>query len=47
MGRAVDRISGAGAAMVPVSDVESELLKNPAVEDVVLVDYLDKQDGEL
>jgi hypothetical protein len=47
MGRAVDRISGAGAAMVPVSDVESELLKTPAVEDVVLVDYLDKEDGEL
>jgi hypothetical protein len=47
MGRAVDRIGGAGAVMVPVGDVESELLKNSAVEDVVLVDYLDKEDGEL
>ena len=46
-GRAADRISGAGAAMIPVSDVESELLKNPAVEDVALVDYTDKKDAEL
>jgi cyclohexanecarboxylate-CoA ligase len=47
VGRAADRISGAGAAMIPVSDVESELLKNRAVEDVALVDNLDKEDGEL
>ena len=33
--------------MIPVSDVESELLKNPAVEDVALVDYPGKKDGEL
>jgi acyl-CoA synthetase (AMP-forming)/AMP-acid ligase II len=33
--------------MIPVSDVESELLKNPAVGDVALVDYLDKKEGQL
>jgi len=33
--------------MIPVNDVESELLKNPGVEDVELVGYSDGQGGEL
>ena len=35
MGRAADRISG--VLMIPASDVESELLKNPGAEDVALI----------
>jgi len=45
MGRAADRIGG--VFMIPVNDVESELLKNPGVEDVALVGYPDDQGGEL
>jgi cyclohexanecarboxylate-CoA ligase len=46
MGRAADRVSGAGAAMIPVQDVESELLGHPGVADVALVGYPDGQGGE-
>jgi cyclohexanecarboxylate-CoA ligase len=45
MGRAADRIGG--VFMIPVNDVESELLKNPGVEDVALVGYPNDQGGEL
>jgi cyclohexanecarboxylate-CoA ligase len=45
MGRAADRIGG--VFMIPVNDVESELLKNPGVEDVALVGYPDGRGGEL
>jgi cyclohexanecarboxylate-CoA ligase len=45
MGRAGDRIGG--VFMIPVSDVESELLRNPGVEDVALVGYPDGTGGEL
>jgi cyclohexanecarboxylate-CoA ligase len=45
MGRAADRIGG--VFMIPVGDVESELLKNPGVADVVLVGYPDGRGGEL
>jgi cyclohexanecarboxylate-CoA ligase len=45
MGRAGDRIGG--VFMIPVNDVESELLKNPGVEDVALVGYPDGRGGEL
>jgi cyclohexanecarboxylate-CoA ligase len=45
MGRASDRIGG--ALMIPVQDVESELLENPRVADVALVGYPDGQGGEL
>jgi cyclohexanecarboxylate-CoA ligase len=33
--------------MIPVNDVESELLDHPAVSDVALVGYPDDQGGEL
>ncbi|WP_433559096.1 AMP-binding protein [Pseudonocardia xinjiangensis] len=45
MGRAGDRIGG--VFMIPVGDVESELLKNPGVEDVALVGYPESHGGEL
>jgi cyclohexanecarboxylate-CoA ligase len=45
MGRAADRIGG--VFMIPVSDVESELLKNPGVEDVALIGYPENHGGEL
>jgi acyl-CoA synthetase (AMP-forming)/AMP-acid ligase II len=45
MGRAGDRIGG--VFMIPVNDVESELLKHPGVADVALVGYSDGQGGEL
>ncbi|WP_433281467.1 AMP-binding protein [Pseudonocardia xinjiangensis] len=45
MGRAGDRIGG--VFMIPVNDVESELLKHPGVADVALVGYPDGQGGEL
>ncbi|GAA3082922.1 cyclohexanecarboxylate-CoA ligase [Pseudonocardia yunnanensis] len=45
MGRAGDRIGG--MFMIPVNDVESELLKHPAVSDVAIVGYPDEQAGEL
>jgi cyclohexanecarboxylate-CoA ligase len=45
MGRAADRIGG--VFMIPVNDVESELLVHPAVSDVALVGYPDGQGGEL
>jgi cyclohexanecarboxylate-CoA ligase len=45
MGRAGDRIGG--VFMIPVGDVESELLKNPGVEDVALVGYPERHGGEL
>ncbi|MFG1932159.1 AMP-binding protein [Mycobacterium sp. NPDC048908] len=45
MGRAGDRIGG--VFMIPVADVESELLHHPGVRDVALVGYPDAQGGEL
>ena len=45
MGRAGDRIGG--VFMIPVNDVESELLKHPGVDDVAVVGYPDGQGGEL
>ncbi|WP_433291225.1 AMP-binding protein [Pseudonocardia sp. CA-142604] len=45
MGRVSDRIGG--VFMIPVNDVESELLDHPAVSDVALVGYPDGQGGEL
>jgi cyclohexanecarboxylate-CoA ligase len=45
IGRASDRISN-GASMIPVNDVETELLKHPAVADVALIGYPDGQGGE-
>jgi cyclohexanecarboxylate-CoA ligase len=45
MGRAGDRIGG--VFMIPVNDVESELLKHPGVADVALVGYPDGKGGEL
>ena len=42
MGRADDRIGA--VIVIPVSDVESELLKNPGVEDVALIGYPDDKD---
>jgi cyclohexanecarboxylate-CoA ligase len=44
-GRAADRIGG--VFMIPVGDVESELLKNPGVEDVALIGYPENHGGEL
>jgi cyclohexanecarboxylate-CoA ligase len=44
MGRADDRIGA--VIVIPVSDVESELLKNPGVEDVALIGYPDDKDAE-
>jgi cyclohexanecarboxylate-CoA ligase len=45
MGRVADRIGG--ALMIPVNDVESELLACPGVVDVALVGYPDGHGGEL
>ncbi|WP_405835045.1 AMP-binding protein [Streptomyces sp. NBC_01176] len=45
IGRTADRIGG--SFMIPVRDVETELLRHPDVEDVVLVGYPDTQAGEL
>ncbi len=45
MGRAGDRIGG--VFMIPVNDVESELLHHSGVRDVALVGYPDGQGGEL
>jgi cyclohexanecarboxylate-CoA ligase len=45
MGRAADRIGG--VFMIPVNDVESELLRHSGVRDVALVGYPDGQGGEL
>jgi cyclohexanecarboxylate-CoA ligase len=45
MGRAGDRIGG--VFMIPVNDVESELLKHPGVDDVAVVGFPDGQGGEL
>jgi cyclohexanecarboxylate-CoA ligase len=45
MGRAGDRIGG--AFMIPVNDVESELLRHSGIRDVALVGYPDGQRGEL
>lgn len=44
MGRVSDRIGG--VFMIPVHDVESEMLKNPSVQDVALVGYPDGDGGE-
>jgi cyclohexanecarboxylate-CoA ligase len=44
-GRAGDRIGG--AFMIPVNDVESELLRHSGVQDVALVGYSDGLGGEL
>jgi cyclohexanecarboxylate-CoA ligase len=45
MGRAGDKIGG--VFMIPVNDVESELLRHSGVRDVALVGYPDGQGGEL
>jgi cyclohexanecarboxylate-CoA ligase len=45
MGRAGDRIGG--VFMIPVNDVESELLRHSGVRDVALVGYPDGHGGEL
>ena len=45
MGRAADRVGG--VLMIPASDVESELLKNPGAEDVALTGYPGENDEEL
>jgi cyclohexanecarboxylate-CoA ligase len=45
MGRAADRIGG--VFMIPVNDVESELLRHSGIRDVALVGYPDGQGGEL
>ncbi|MEV6368879.1 AMP-binding protein [Micromonospora musae] len=39
IGRVADRISSRGRAMIPVNDVETELLNHPAVGDVAVVGY--------
>ncbi|MEU9288213.1 AMP-binding protein [Streptomyces sp. NPDC048275] len=45
LGRAADRIGG--SFMIPVNDVETELLAHPGVRDVALVGYLDARGDEL
>ncbi|MGW5366382.1 AMP-binding protein [Actinopolymorpha pittospori] len=45
MGRVADRI-GKGF-MIPVADVEDQLMRHPAVADVAVVGYLDEHDFEL
>jgi cyclohexanecarboxylate-CoA ligase len=45
MGRVGDRIGG--VFMIPVNDVEATLLDHPAVQDVALVGYPDRDAGEL
>ena len=45
MGRAADRIGG--VFMIPVNDVESELVRHFGIRDVALVGYPDGQGGEL
>ncbi|MFI2428662.1 AMP-binding protein [Streptomyces sp. NPDC018955] len=45
IGRVADRIGG--SFMIPVNDVETELLAHPEVEDVVLVGYRDELGDEL
>jgi cyclohexanecarboxylate-CoA ligase len=45
MGRAADRVGG--VLMIPVSDVESELLKNPGADEVALIGYPGENDEEL
>lgn len=45
IGRTADRIGG--SFMIPVNDVETELLEHPDVHDVALVGYLDDQGNEL
>ncbi|AUG76040.1 hypothetical protein CFP65_1130 [Kitasatospora sp. MMS16-BH015] len=44
-GRAADRIGG--SFMIPVADVETELLAHPGVGDVALVGYRPREDEEL
>ncbi|MEV4347182.1 AMP-binding protein [Actinoplanes sp. NPDC049596] len=44
VGRAADRIGG--IFMIPVNDVESELLRHPAVADVAVVGYVDESGAE-
>jgi cyclohexanecarboxylate-CoA ligase len=44
IGRVSDRIGG--VFMIPTRDVESELLTNPRVDDVALVEYPDDDGGE-
>ncbi|AUG76987.1 hypothetical protein CFP65_2132 [Kitasatospora sp. MMS16-BH015] len=44
-GRAADRIGG--SFMIPVADVETELLAHPGVHDVALVGYRPREDEEL
>jgi cyclohexanecarboxylate-CoA ligase len=45
IGRASDRIGG--MTMIPVSDVEDQLLDHPGIADVALVGYSDGKRGEL
>ncbi|MCK2218436.1 AMP-binding protein [Actinomadura sp. ATCC 31491] len=47
LGRAADRISGPGASMIPVHDVEEGLRKHAGVADVALVGYPSAEHGEL
>ncbi|MFG1932179.1 AMP-binding protein [Mycobacterium sp. NPDC048908] len=44
MGRVADRIGG--VLMIPARDVESELLRNPRIQDVALVGYRNRDGGE-
>jgi cyclohexanecarboxylate-CoA ligase len=45
MGRVADRVGG--AAMIPVAEVEDQLMHHPAVADVAVVGYPDEHRGEL
>ena len=45
-GRAADRV-GSGSFMLPVTDIENELLDHPVVDEVALVGYPDAHSGEL
>ncbi|MGW9030256.1 AMP-binding protein [Streptomyces sp. NPDC055722] len=45
IGRTADRIGG--SFMIPINDVETELLAHPDIQDVALVGYLDDQGNEL
>jgi cyclohexanecarboxylate-CoA ligase len=44
MGRVADRVGG--ATMIPVTEVEDQLMQHPDVADVAVVGYLDEQGGE-
>jgi cyclohexanecarboxylate-CoA ligase len=44
VGRAADRVGG--ALMIPIADVEAQLLEHPAIADVAVVGYLDAEGQE-